>query len=192
MRDDPTNLHGGFADAPRQAAHAFRAALDALSRPGRIATVSGAEPPMPASTAAGVILLTLCDATTPLFLAPSHDTEALRRWIAFHTGAPLTAVAEEAAFALGAWEALQPVSRFPVGVPDYPDRAATLIVELAELAPEGARLTGPGIETSSALSLPDIAAFQANRALFPLGFDCFFTCDVRLAGLPRSTRVEEG
>ena len=29
-----------------------------------------------------------------------------------------------------------------------------------------------------------------DRALFPLGFDCFFTCDNRVAGLPRSTIVE--
>ncbi|MDP1577127.1 MAG: phosphonate C-P lyase system protein PhnH, partial [Cypionkella sp.] len=33
-------------------------------------------------------------------------------------------------------------------------------------------------------------AFQANRALFPLGFDCFFTCGTKVAALPRSTYVE--
>ncbi len=27
-------LDGGFADAPRDAAHAFRAAMDAMARPG--------------------------------------------------------------------------------------------------------------------------------------------------------------
>jgi alpha-D-ribose 1-methylphosphonate 5-triphosphate synthase subunit PhnH len=31
-------LDGGFADPPLQAAHAFRGALQALSRPGRIET----------------------------------------------------------------------------------------------------------------------------------------------------------
>jgi alpha-D-ribose 1-methylphosphonate 5-triphosphate synthase subunit PhnH len=60
------------------------------------------------------------------------------------------------------------------------------------LVAEGARLTGPGIETEARLSLPEVAAFQANRARFPLGFDCFFTCGDRVAGLPRSTRVQEG
>ncbi len=185
------HLEGGFADPAIHAAHAFRAALAALSRPGRIETLAGAAPPAPCSPAAGALLLTLCDTTTPLHLAPSHDDAALRGWVVFHTGAPLVA-AGEAAFALGTWDALQPVGRFCAGTPEYPDRAATLIVELGRLEPAGACLTGPGIETEAALSLPETEAFRHNRARFPLGFDCFFTCGNRAAGLPRSTRVGEG
>jgi alpha-D-ribose 1-methylphosphonate 5-triphosphate synthase subunit PhnH len=185
------HLEGGFADPPRQAAHAFRGALQALSRPGRIEPLAGATPPGPCSPAAGALILTLCDGTTPLHIAPSHDGDALRSWVTFHTGAPLV-TAENAAFALGTWEALQPLDRFAVGTAEYPDRSATLIVEMPDLVAEGARLTGPGIEIEAFLSLPDIAAFQGNRARFPLGFDCFFTCGDRVAGLPRSTRVQEG
>jgi len=184
-----THLEGGFADAARDAAHAFRAALQALARPGRIETITGAVPPAPCSPAAGALILTLCDTTTPLHLAPSHDDEALRGWITFHTGAPFVA-AEQAMFALGTWEALQPLSRFSIGTAEYPDRAATLIVELALLENDGATLTGPGIETTARLSLPETAAFQRNRRRFPLGFDTYLTCGDRLAGLPRSTRVE--
>jgi alpha-D-ribose 1-methylphosphonate 5-triphosphate synthase subunit PhnH len=184
-------LEGGFADPARQAAHAFRGALQALSRPGRIETLAGATPPAPCSPAAGALLLTLCDGTTGVHLAPSHDTEALRGWITFHTGAPLVA-AEAADFALGTWEALDPVDRFAIGTAEYPDRSATLIVEMPALSATGARLTGPGIETEAYLSLPETAAFTANRAQFPLGFDCFFTSGDRVAGLPRSTRVTEG
>lgn len=183
-------LMGGFADAPVQSAHAFRATLQALARPGTICAVAGAQPPAPLSVAAGVLLLTLCDGTTPLHLAGRFDCAAVRDWVLFHCGAPLVA-AEAASFALGDWADLQPVSRFAIGQPDYPDRSATLIVEMPKLAPEGAHLTGPGIETEAFLSLPETAAFQDNRALFPLGFDCFFTCDSRVAALPRSTRVEE-
>jgi alpha-D-ribose 1-methylphosphonate 5-triphosphate synthase subunit PhnH len=184
------HLQGGFGDPAVHAAHAFRAALAALSRPGRIETLAGAAPPAPCSPAAGALLLTLCDTTTPVHLAPSHDDEALRGWIAFNTGAPLVPAAE-AMFALGTWEALQPVGRFRPGTPEYPDRAATLIVELELLEPAGARLTGPGIASEAALSLPETEAFRRNRARFPLGFDCFFTCGDRVAGLPRSTRIEE-
>lgn len=185
----PDALTGGFADAPRQSARAFRAVLEAMARPGRIETVDGATPPAPLSMAAGVALLTLADPTTPLHLAGAMDCAALRDWIAFHIGAPLSD-AEHADFALGTWADLQPVSRFRIGQPDYPDRSATLIVELDRLTPQGACLTGPGIQTATWLSLPETAAFRANRALFPLGFDCIFTCGNRLAGLPRSTRVE--
>lgn len=184
-------LGGGFANAPVQAARGFRAILGAMARPGTIVRLSGAMPPAPLSPAAGGAALILLDTTTPLYLADSHDTADLRAWLAFHTGAPLVPP-PAAMFAIGSWQALQPVGRFAIGTADYPDRAATLIVETARLTPDGATLRGPGIAGIARLSLPDPAVFQANRARFPLGFDTLFTCGDRLAGLPRSTSVEIG
>lgn len=184
-------LEGGFANPSSEAAHAFRAALQALARPGRIERIAGAQAPAPVSPAAAGLLLTLCDAETPLHLAPSHDSPALREWLAFHTGAPIVERGQ-AMFALGRWADLVPLDDFAQGTPEYPDRSATLIVEIEHLAPEGARLTGPGIETQAHLSLPEIAGFRANRARYPLGVDFLFTCEDRVAGLPRSTNVEEG
>lgn len=186
---NPDSLTGGFTDAPAQAAIGFRAILSALSRPGTLLTVAGALPPAPMSVAAGVTALVLLDQTTPLHLAGAHDCPALRDWLTFHTGAPLVGAAE-AVFAMGAWDALQPVSRFVIGTAEYPDRAATLIVELPALTADGALLRGPGINGTARLTLPEVAAFRANRALFPLGFDAIFTCGDRLAGLPRSTLIE--
>jgi alpha-D-ribose 1-methylphosphonate 5-triphosphate synthase subunit PhnH len=182
-------LSGGFAEAPTQSARAFREVLEAMARPGTIRRVSGARPPAPLSDAAGGVLLTLCDGTTPLHLAGAANRPGVRDWVAFHIGAPLVA-AEAAAFAVGRWADLQPVSRFRTGQPDYPDRSATLIVEVDHLTNHGPALTGPGIETATWLNLPETAAFRANRALFPLGFDTIFTAGNRIAGLPRSTRVE--
>lgn len=182
-------LEGGFTQAPVQSARAFRDILEAMARPGTIRHVNGATPPAPLSVAAGVALLVLTDPTTRLHLAGSADCPAVRDWVAFHIGAPLSA-AEAADFAVGSWEALQPVSRFPIGQPDYPDRSVTLIVEVDRLVNIGTSLTGPGIQTATWLNLPETAAFRANRALFPLGFDTLFTSGDRIAGLPRSTRVE--
>jgi alpha-D-ribose 1-methylphosphonate 5-triphosphate synthase subunit PhnH len=183
-------LSGGFANQPAEAARAFRAALDAMSRPGTIRCLGGAYPPPPMSAAAGALLLTLADRATPLWLAPGHDSADIRDWIAFHTGAPATSDPRTAVFALGSWEALGDPTRFAAGLPDYPDRSATLIVEMPALRPEGARLTGPGIHGEAFLSVPGIAAFAANRARFPLGFDTFLTCGDRVAAVPRSTIVE--
>lgn len=189
MSMDGMAMKGGFADPPREAAQAFRAALQALARPGRIEEVAGAQPPAPASPAAGALLLTLCDPETGIYLAGAHDTPAMRQWITFHCGAPLVGPGE-ADFALGTWADLQPVDAYRTGSAEYPDRAATMIVEMETLAATGVRLTGPGIATEAALNLPELAAFEANHRRFPLGFDCYFTCGDRLAGLPRSTRVE--
>ena len=185
----PEALLGGFTDAPRQSARAFRAALEAMARPGTVWAVDGATPPAPLSVAAGVLILTLCDGTTPLHLGPSYDLPVVRDWVTFHTGAPLVA-AKDAQFACGTWADLMPVDRFAIGLPDYPDRAATLIVEMPALTAQGQRLTGPGIATAAHLSLPETAAFRANRALFPQGFDTYLTCGDQVAGLPRSTIVE--
>jgi alpha-D-ribose 1-methylphosphonate 5-triphosphate synthase subunit PhnH len=185
------SLVGGFDDPPRQAALAFRAVLDAMARPGRIRRVAGAVPPAPLSTAAGTLLLVLADGTTPVHLAGRLDTAKLRDWVTFHTGAPLVR-REQAVFAVGLWADLLPLEGYRIGVPEYPDRSATLIVELDRLAAEGARLTGPGIEREARLGLPETAAFHANAALFPLGLDFVFTCGAQLAALPRTTLVEEG
>lgn len=179
------SLTGGFTNAPHQSAYAFRAALNVLSRPGMIETVTGAAPPAPLSVAAGVLILTLCDRTTPVHLAGGHDCAAVRDWVTFHTGAPLMA-AEGASFAIGQWQDLA-VDRFAIGTAEYPDRAATLIVEMPSLTATGDRLTGPGIEVSARLSLP--TGFY-NRADFPLGLDCFFTSGDFVAALPRSTKIE--
>ena len=184
-----TALEGGFANPPIEAARAFRAALQAMARPGRIQRITGAEPPAPLSVAAGTLALTLFDADTPVFLAASHDLPSVRDWITFHTGAPF-ASREQAAFAIGTWDALLPLDSFPVGTTEYPDRSASLIIERESLDSKGARLSGPGIETTILLALPELAAFQRNAALFPLGLDFFFTARERVAALPRTTKVE--
>ncbi|MEI4232686.1 phosphonate C-P lyase system protein PhnH [Roseovarius sp. D22-M7] len=182
-------LQPGFSDPAVDAAQAFRAIMRAMARPGTIETVSHMAPPAPLSAAAGAVLLTLCDAETPLCLAGAADCEAVRTWITFHTGAPFREAAQ-CSFALGPWAALTPLSAYPVGTSDYPDRSATLIVETPDLAPHGAVLRGPGIEEEAHLSLPETAAFRHNAAQFPRGLDCIFTCGDRVAALPRTTRVE--
>ena len=182
-------LNGGFAAPAHESARNFRALMEAMARPGTRQPVSGALPPAPLSPAAGAAVLTLLDETTPLHLAGAHNCPEVAQWITFHTGAPLV-TAEEAQFALGEWEALLPLSRFAEGDPAYPDRSATLILELTSLMGDGPTLTGPGIQKTASLPLPEVDVFRANAARFPLGFDCFLTAGSEVAALPRSTKLE--
>ena len=186
---ETSSYGGGFATPAVDAANAFRAAMNAMARPGRLQEISGAQPPAGISPAAGCLLLTLCDPETGIFLAPDVDSPALRSWLAFHTGAPFMA-ADRADFALGSWEALMPLSTYRIGTTEYPDRSTTLIVELPEFAAPNASLTGPGIKDSMSFALPDVAACQGNAAQFPLGVDFFFTSGAQLAALPRSTSIQ--
>ncbi|SPJ24182.1 phosphonate C-P lyase system protein PhnH [Palleronia abyssalis] len=181
-------LSGGFADPARQSAHAFRSVMEAMARPGSLHDITGAEPPASLSVATGAVLLTLCDTDTPVHLAGDADCATVRDWIAFHTGAPFCGPAD-CMFALGTWQALAPLSAFPTGTAQYPDRSATMIVEVPQLSASGATLTGPGIKDNASLSLPETRAFRDNHALFPLGLDFIFTSGSRLAALPRSTEV---
>jgi alpha-D-ribose 1-methylphosphonate 5-triphosphate synthase subunit PhnH len=183
-----SSFGGGFIDGPSESARAFRAILNAMARPGTVEQLAGVIGPAPLSVASAAVLLTLTDRTTPVFLAPSHDTADVRAWIGFHTGAPL-APATEAAFALGTWDSLQPLDRFPIGRPDYPDRSVTLIIDAPTDWLEFV-LSGPGIEATSTVRLPEADVFRRNRTLFPLGFDALFCADTALWALPRSTRVE--
>lgn len=179
---------GGFQNAPHQSAQAFRSLMNAIARPGTIEDLAGASAPTPMSDAAAALLLALVDKDTPVHLAGSWDNAANREWIIFHTGAPIVGP-EHASFAVGDWEGLQPISRFPVGTAEYPDRSATLIVEMPNLQASGSVLRGPGIKDVAHLSLPEEAAFQGNAQLFPLGLDFYFTAGSQVAALPRTTKV---
>lgn len=181
-------LTGGFSDPAPESARAFRQIMSVMAKPGTIETIHGAEPPAPLSKAAGTVLLTLCDPDTGIFLAGDLDTDPIRNWINFHIGAPLVS-AEECDFAVGSWGDLAPLSQFKIGTSEYPDRSASLIVESDFLENQGAVLQGPGIKDRAALSLPEVAAFQNNHMLFPLGLDFYFTCGDRIAALPRTTEV---
>ncbi|MEM8851565.1 MAG: phosphonate C-P lyase system protein PhnH [Pseudomonadota bacterium] len=177
-------MQPAFADHPTQSAVAFRTLMQAMARPGTIHDISA---PAPAgfSPATAATLLVLADPTTPVWMPPGPA----RDWLIFHTGAPVTDTRADATFATGPWSTLTPLADWPIGTPDYPDRSATLIVEVPTLAGPGPRLTGPGIESKTTLPLPDAQALAANAALYPQGVDLILTCGTQIAALPRSTRI---
>ncbi|ATG38474.1 phosphonate C-P lyase system protein PhnH [Phaeobacter piscinae] len=183
-----SHFSGGFTAPPIQSAKAFRAAMTAMARPGEIKAITGATPPEGLSVAAGCLLLTLCDPDTGLYLASDVDRPAVRDWITFHTGA-LFVRPEQADFAIGGWSALAPLDCYRIGTSEYPDRSATLIVELPCFDTPNAELRGPGIKASTEVWLPDAGPFQANSMLFPLGFDTYFTAGSQISALPRSSRI---
>lgn len=187
------SLAGGFADRPRDSATAFRAILDAMARPGTIVDISGTAPPTGLSVAAGTVLAVLTDGETPLWL-PDRLSGSVAEWLTFHTNAPHTVDRDSAMFAAGRWDELAPFDSWPIGTDTYPDRSATLIVEMDSLDGGPARtLRGPGIRTTAPLTaaLPEdlIAALAGNRMLFPCGVDVILTAGDRLLGLPRTTRI---
>jgi len=183
----------GFADPVGGSQHVFRQILQAMSRPGQVVVLDPL-PPAPAGLhrASTALCLALLDHDTPLWLGDSVPTSA-RQHIAFHTGAP-AAQMERAVFALVAdGNALPDLSTLPLGEAEYPERGATLIVQVAGF--DGARqrsLRGPGIDGETQLSVRGLhddfwPAFAANQHRFPLGFDTILVHHDAIAALPRST-----
>lgn len=194
---DFSRLEPGFGDPVQGAQACFRAVLDAMAHPGRIVTLppglSGSLP-VPLGVAAAAVALTLCDIDTPLWLDEAASVAAT--YLAFHCGAPLADDPDAARFAIIADPVvLPPLDRFALGTDEYPERSATLIIEVAGLGDaSGVVLRGPGILGEARLGVAGFPARfwrerQGLAELFPRGVDVLFTSGNRLAALPRSTRV---
>lgn len=192
------NLARGFAEPVHDAGAVFRVLLDALAMPGRPLPLDGAfggledlDAGIPRSLAAA--LLALADFETPVWI-DADPGRRLAALIRFHCGAPLMTAAGEAQFAvLRAAAAMPALDSFSWGSAEYPDRGATLLIELPSL--DGGRpvtLTGPGIETSREFAPQGLPAgfWQERERMqgdFPCGVDCYFFDASRVAGLPRTT-----
>jgi alpha-D-ribose 1-methylphosphonate 5-triphosphate synthase subunit PhnH len=187
----------GFSDPVQQSQASFRALLDAMARPGCIASIAGdIGRPDGVTQALAAAALTLCDLDTPVWLGPGFDTPALKNWLRFHTGAPVVAQAGAAQFALlNAGQPLPNLENFAQGSDEAPEKGATLLIQVATLQGKTAmQWRGPGIKDGVAMppcGLP-MAFWQQRAALsaaFPRGLDLYLCCSTDLIGLPRSTAI---
>jgi alpha-D-ribose 1-methylphosphonate 5-triphosphate synthase subunit PhnH len=191
-------MREGLADPILDAQRIFRGVLDAMARPGRIATVPApAELPPPLSAATAAVCLALLDFETPLWLDGAAASAAVIEYLRFHCGVPVVTAPGEAAFALAADPGgLPSLEAFAAGTDEYPDRSATLIVQADGLrAGIGRRLTGPGIAGAALLDVQGVpedfwVMVRKNRDRFPLGVDLIVTAGCQVAALPRTTLVE--
>ncbi|MFG1222824.1 phosphonate C-P lyase system protein PhnH [Xanthobacter wiegelii] len=187
-------LSAGFADPVHDAQRSFAAVMRAMAEPGQpVPLASDLDPPAPLSREAAACALALLDYETPVFLDAALSAEpAVAAFLRFHTGAPVVDDPAAARFALIAdGAALADFGLFAQGEPDYPDRSATLIVQVESFGAGAIAIEGPGIRgrrSFAAAPLPaDLPArLTANRALYPLGIDLILTGPGTVMGLPRS------
>jgi len=183
----------GFADPVADSQRAFRAVLDAMAHPGRVARAGESlRPPAPLAPAAAALLLTLVDAETSLWLAPAFAPA--RDWIVFHCGAPIVDAPVLAAFALVS--DLSEFNAFSRGSDEAPETSATLIAPVAGFGGgQRLRLSGPGLREPAGVAVDGLPAtftalWQANHALYPRGLDLLLVAGAELVAFPRSLRVE--
>lgn len=185
----------GLADPVFDSQRVFRAVLEAMARPGRLARVEiGLAPRAPLDPATAAVILTLADYDAPVWLDAAAATDDVAAWLRFHCGCPIVDDPRRAAFAV-CIDAPE-LTRFGPGTDEFPEASTTVVAQVADLAAGGPlTLTGPGIERAHRLAvtgLPDEfwVERRAVNAAFPRGVDLVLACGRHLCGLPRTTRVE--
>jgi alpha-D-ribose 1-methylphosphonate 5-triphosphate synthase subunit PhnH len=193
-----SRLKPGFAEPVFESQSAFRAVLDAMSYAGRIHTVeTGLNAPSPLHAATAAVALTLFDFDTPVWLDAGIAASEVPAFLKFHCGCPVTAATAGARFGVVADAVAMPsLDDFDIGEDKYPDRSATLIVQVASLT-DGPVTTwkGPGINGSIDVRIGGLPAkfwesWALNHELYPLGLDLIFVCGHDIIGLPRGIKVE--
>lgn len=194
-----SSIQPGFRDAVRESQSVFRLAMHAMARPGHAQAITpGFKAPSPLSAPTAALLLALCDFETPVWLDPPlAENTGIAEFLRFHTGVRLVGSQADAVYAVVSDAAhMPPLDSFAQGTPEYPDRSATLILQVGELRTSGWRLEGPGILDHthfSAAPLPSdfVQQTRSNRSKLPCGVDVFFTTQIEIAALPRSVSVTE-
>jgi alpha-D-ribose 1-methylphosphonate 5-triphosphate synthase subunit PhnH len=191
-----TAIGAGFASPALDSQRVFRGTLEALAHPGRIVRVeSNATPPSGLHHSAAAIALALLDQDTRLWLSPSFSGTA-GAYLRFHTGCAVVGDCAQADFALADAREMPPLEAFASGSEEYPDRSASVIVQVEDLSAVGGwRLSGPGIEQTARLAVrglaPEfVAQWGRQRRAFPRGIDVYLACGSLLCGLPRTVRIE--
>jgi len=192
-------IQAGLAHAVLDSQRIFRALLDATSHPGRVVSVPPpVETPAPLWPATASLCLGLVDLETPLWLDAAARRPEVIEYLRFHCGCPMAVEPDRARFAVAADPREMPgLEAFDAGSDEYPDRSATVIVQVESLEMgAGMRLSGPGIDGEARLDASGLpegfwGGARRNHALFPRGVDVILTAGNQLAVLPRTTRVTE-
>jgi alpha-D-ribose 1-methylphosphonate 5-triphosphate synthase subunit PhnH len=195
---DLQDITAGFSHDAFGSQAVFRAALDALSHPGRpFHMPTDCALPRHGQAAAAALMLGLLDADTRIWLSPLLAHSDAAPWLRFHTGCQIVTEAQEAHFvwvALG--DALPNLQSLRLGSDAYPDQSATCVIETLALHADlaGWTLQGPGIPNQRQVQVtgltPDfVPQWQHNHAGFPRGVDVLLTTPTLVVGLPRSTHI---
>lgn len=188
----------GFANPVLQSQRAFRIILAAMGEPGRwLELTDDLAPPAGLQVPAALVLLTLVDFDTPVWLPAVSRNGAAGSWLRFHCNCPLVATTAEAAFALidPSDAGMPALGEFSTGDDRFPDRSATILVQCgSDDSGIPVDLSGPGIASTirvapGGLSRSFWLQAIANAGRYPLGADLLLVSATHIMGLPRSTRI---
>ncbi|WP_286182022.1 phosphonate C-P lyase system protein PhnH [Desulfovibrio sp. Huiquan2017] len=174
----------------------FRAILLTMSHPGTVTVLGNwPKPPKGLHPAAAAVCLALVDMDTPLWIGPAAPLD-IQTYLRFHCGCTVSRNPGSAAFGLILdGQELPDLDRFHPGDLEYPDRSATLIIQVRSMnVGRGIPLSGPGIRDENRLHVDGLnpefwRMLQRNARRFPLGFDVILATQTEIVSLPRTIQV---
>jgi len=181
----------------------FRALLDCMARPGTVGELPRADyaaaPPAFCPPALS-ILKTLVDHRVSFSVAGGSDLPDWIEYLRLNLSAPFRDpdAADYVLFEGSTYH--DDFGRLKVGSLEFPESSATAVLFVGALDRPGLdlSLTGPGVRDRETLAVRGLdpryvqARARANQ-LFPLGIDLLLVDSAgRVAGLPRTSRVEVG
>ena len=174
----------------------FRAILLTMAQPGTVTVLGNwPKPPKGLHPAAAAVCLALVDMDTPLWVG-THAPMDVTTYLRFQCGCPLPRKEENCAFGLILnGNDLPDLERFNPGEIEYPDRSATLIIQVSSIdLGRGVHLSGPGTRNETRLHVDGLdpafwKSLQQNNRRFPLGYDVILATKTEIASLPRSVQV---
>ncbi|MFY0680349.1 MAG: phosphonate C-P lyase system protein PhnH [Thalassovita sp.] len=165
-----------------RANRAFYALLTALSQPGKRKTLP--------SAGEDTIVEALLDRECRVSCA---DPTLMPKILA--TGAMISKLPQADHVFGGHLQSAEALMALSLGSDLYPDEGATVILRASLTTGPKLRLSGPGIETTTDVSIGGLPEgfWQMRQDLirYPMGFDLFFVDGDQVLGVPRSTLVEE-
>ena len=179
-------------DAVFDSQRVFRCVLQATAHPGKLFALPPTDAPHWEAVA-----LTLLDHEVS-FCAVGGPMVSAQGRIARLTGSRVVPLSE-AGFALVAGGSGGEVSRLERGTLERPETGATVnfaVGRLSNAGPVTMKLSGPGVPGErtlgvEGLSVEEVEAIRESREDYPLGVDVYLVDGAgRVAGLPRSTRLE--
>lgn len=175
----------------------FRVLLDAMSRPGKIATLNDVDLECPAGLTKAETLIAFALLNADVGFCVEGLAEDAETYLALNTNAHIVDPDEADFLFVSGADRSEAMMEAKIGDPRYPEGGATLVTRVQSIGSGTTSMTleGPGVDGSVRLDVDGLSrSFLDDRAIkneeFPIGVDVILVDrSDRVVCLPRTTKV---
>lgn len=180
---------------------AFRAIMRAMGYPGTIQRLAHHGPRKTGAANLQLLAETLLDQDATFCVIGDHGTCGLEDILHERTNSPVTELSLADLIIVASGASRGKLLAAKTGIPEYPDRSATVLFSVESLADGSAgdflvRLTGPGIPGEKYVQIQgldheELRHLRELNSGYPLGVDSIFVDkNDRIMCIPRSAKIQ--